>query len=135
MRAPRSLVLGVLLSAALVGCGSTTDQVRHEAFCTNAPELLEQVTTNLSSVPSSASTAVDLLDDTVTELEKVQPPEDVAKEWERLVTAMGDMRDLVARADPTDPAANADLAPELQRLQPELTEAGTAIDDWGKANC
>ena len=59
----------------------------------------------------------------------------MADEWDRLRTAWRDMADLIGRADLTDPAANVELAPELERLEPELVDGGAAVDDWGKANC
>ena len=43
----------------------------------------------------------------------MQPPHDVADEWDRLRTAWRDM---------------------AERLEPELVD-GEAVGDWGKANC
>jgi len=41
----------------------------------------------------------------------------------------------LVQADLQDPEANTELAPRLQALQTELIDSGTAIDDYGKANC
>ena len=130
------LALALALSAPLLGaCGASEDDQRKAAFCEDVPTLMQEVTADLEEVPSDPETATQALDDAVAKIEEVQPPEDVADEWSRLRTAWSDMRDLIGRADLTDPSANVELAPELERLQPELVEAGTAIDDWGKANC
>ena len=136
MRASVPVVLGVCASLALLtGCGASEEERRFDAFCEQAPALLEDITFQLRAVPSGADNAGEVLAEQVTKMESVQAPQDVADRWDRLVTAMRDMRDLVARADPDDPSANADLVPELERLQPELVDSGTAVDDWGKANC
>ncbi|SOE00716.1 hypothetical protein [Blastococcus haudaquaticus] len=130
------LALALALAAPLLGaCGASEDEQRKAAFCDDVPTLMQEVTADLNEVPSDPMSANEALDDAVAQLEEVEPPEDVADEWSRLETAWSDMRDLIGRADLSDPAANAELAPELQRLQPELVEAGTAIDDWGKENC
>jgi hypothetical protein len=129
---PLSLPVAVVL---LVGCGASEEEKRFDAFCEQAPSLLEEVGFQLRAVPSGADNADEVFAEQVTTLESVQAPEGVADEWDRLLAAMRDMRDLVGRADLTDPSANAGLAPELERLQPELVDAGTAVDDWGKANC
>jgi hypothetical protein len=130
------LAFALVLSLPLLGaCGDSEDEQRQAAFCEDVPTLMQEVTADLNQVPSDPEAANQALDDAVAQLEEVQPPEDVADEWDRLRTAWSDMRDLVGRADLTDPSANAELAPELERLQPELVEAGTAIDDWGKENC
>ena len=130
------LALALALSAPLLGaCGTSEDDQRKAAFCEDVPTLMQEVTADLEQVPADPATANQALDDAVSKIEQVEPPEDVADEWTRLETAWTDMRDLIGQADLSDPSANTDLAPELQRLQPELVEAGTAIDDWGKANC
>jgi len=130
------LAFALALSAPLLAaCGTSEDDQRKAAFCEDVPTLMQEVTADLNEVPSDPTSANAALDDAVSRLEEVQPPEDVADEWSRLQTAWSDMRDLVGRADLTDPSANTELAPELERLQPELVDAGTAIDDWGKANC
>jgi hypothetical protein len=134
VRTPLAVVL--VLSATLLGaCGTSEDAQRKEAFCEDVPGLLDTITADLQAVYTAPETANEVLGEAVAQLEEVQPPEDVAGEWDRLRTAWGDMRDLIARADLTDPSANTDLAPELERIQPELVEAGTAVDDWGKASC
>jgi len=132
----RPLALGMVLSASLLGaCGTSEDEQRKAAFCEDVPALLQGITVELETVYSSPDTANDVLGSAVARLNEVQPPEDAADEWNRLRTAWGDMADLIGRADLTDPSANVELAPELERLQPELVDGGAAVDDWGKANC
>ena len=134
MRTP--LALGLVLPAALLAaCGTSEDEQRKQTFCEDVPALLQDVTADLENVQTAPETADDVLADVVSRLYEVQPPQDVADEWNRLRTAWRDMVDLIGRADLTDPAANADLAPELERLQPELVDGGGAVDDWTEANC
>ena len=123
----------MLCVTVLVGCGVSEEQKRHDAFCEGVPPLLESVAFQLQATPSGSSTADDVLDDSVARLEKVRPPEGVADEWARLVTAWQDMRDLVAAAQGASPPE--DAADELTRLQTELVDSGDAVDEWGQANC
>lgn len=150
-RPGRLLALGAVAAALLAGCTSEvrgsaspaadaappelSDAELHEMFCTDVPELLEDITADLEDVQTDPVSATAALDDAVSRMEEVQPPDDVADEWERLVAAWRDLRDLVAAVDPGDPSANQDLADDLMDLQPELVDAGTAIDEWGRANC
>jgi hypothetical protein len=141
------LVLGTAAAALLSGCtseiaGSATaggeprglsDEARIETFCSDIPVLLQEVITDLGETTSDPASAVATLDEVVGRLEAVQPPDDVSDEWGRFVTAIRDMRDLLASVDPGDPDPG--LAAEVQELQPELVEAGGAIDEWGQANC
>jgi hypothetical protein len=143
------LLLGAAAAALLSGCtsevtGSATavgeprvpsDDSRHQAFCTDVPVLLQDVVTQLGSVSTDPQEAAQTLDDVVSRMEQVDPPEDVADEWERFITAISEMRDLLASVDPTDPTPDPALTDRVLELQPELIDAGSAIDEWGRTNC
>jgi hypothetical protein len=124
-------------SSAAAGSSSAAgdDAERKETFCREVPGLLGDIGTDLQSVASAPETAPQRMAEAVDQLSAVEPPAGAGPQWQRLVTAVTDMRDLIGRADLTDPSANVELAPELQRLQTELTDSGTAVDDYGKANC
>ena len=110
----RPLALGLVLSASLLGaCGTSEDEQRKAAFCEDVPTLLQDITVELETVYTSPESANEVLGNAVSRLEDVQPPQDVADEWDRLRTAWRDMADLIGRADLTDPSANVELAPEL----------------------
>ncbi|RBY84205.1 hypothetical protein DQ240_15265 [Blastococcus sp. TF02A-26] len=143
------LTLGTAAAALLTGCTSEVegsasfsgepralpDAELQEAFCSDAPVLLQDILTDLGATATDPASAVETLDDVVGRMQELEPPSDVADEWERFITAISDMRDLLATVDPTDPTPDPELAEQVQDLQPELTEAGTAIDEWGQANC
>ncbi len=112
-----------------------SDAEKKEAFCTEVPALLSDISSDLQGVTSTPEQAPALLAEAVDKISAVQPPADAAPQWQRLVAAWTSMRDLLAQADLTDPQANTDLAPRLQGLQTELVDSGTAVDDYGKANC
>ena len=121
--------------------GGSDEELREE-FCTEAPVLLRDVGQQLQDVgqqlqdaEADPASATEALDDAVSRLEEVEPPEDVADEWDRLLDALRDLRDLVASVDPSDPGGTSEQAEELIDIQSELLDAGTAIDDWGRANC
>jgi hypothetical protein len=130
------LALALVLAAPLLGaCGASEDEQRKEAFCEEVPALLESITADLQGVGSDPAAAEAVLGEAIDRMDDVQPPEAAADEWNRLRTAWGDMAEVFAQADLDDAAANAHLAPELQRLQTELVESGDGVDDWGKTNC
>jgi hypothetical protein len=122
-------------SAASTSATADSDAETKEAFCTEVPALLSDISADLQGVTSAPEQAPALLAQAVDEISAVQPPADAAPQWQRLVAAWTSMRDLLAQADLTDPQANADLTPQLQSLQTELVDSGTAVDDYGKANC
>ncbi|MGY1739256.1 MULTISPECIES: hypothetical protein [unclassified Blastococcus] len=122
-------------SASPAGPPTLSDQERHDAFCTDVPALLRDITAQLEDVQADPASAVGVLDDAVGRMEEVQPPDDAADEWERLVAVWRELRDLVEQVDPSDPGANQELAGDLVDLQSELVDAGAAVDEWGQANC
>ncbi|NEM08749.1 hypothetical protein [Geodermatophilus normandii] len=132
---PRTLAAPLAVAAVLLaGCSSEDDQ-RQEAFCEQVPDLLSDITDDVNAVYSDPQSAPQVLDEAVGRLEAVDPPEGVADQWGDLVTSWRALADLIDQADLTDPAANADLAPQLQELQGDLVSSGEAVDEYGKANC
>ena len=115
--------------------GADSDAETKDTFCTEVPALLSGISNDLQEVTSAPEQAPALLAQAVDQISAVQPPADAAPQWQRLVAAWTSMRDLLAQADLTDPQANSDLAPQLQSLQTELVDSGSAVDDYGKANC
>jgi hypothetical protein len=129
--------------AVLAGCSSgdsetpaaaASDADEKETFCAEVPGLLSDVSSDLQGVQAPAD-APRVLDEAVTQISAVEPPADAEPQWERLVAAWTGMRDLLGEADLQNPEANTELAPRLQELQAELVDSGSAIDDYGKANC
>jgi hypothetical protein len=138
---PRSLsvrALGAPLAAAtvlLAGCGASEEEERQAAFCEDVPDLLTDVTAQLEGATAEPEQAPGIVGDAVERLEAVDPPEDVADEWQALVEAWTGMRDLLNEVDLTDPSANTEFVGEATRLQEDLVSTGSAIDEWGKENC
>ncbi|SFK67788.1 hypothetical protein [Geodermatophilus ruber] len=124
-----------LTTVLLAGCGASEDEQRQEAFCEEVPTLLEDITAELQTATGDPTQAPGLLDDAVSRLEAVEPPSEVADEWQALVDAWAGMRDLVSEADLTDPSANTDLAADAQQLQGDLVSTGEAVDEYGQNNC
>jgi len=106
-----------------------------ETFCSRAPVVLGQVSTDLGTVQQTPLEAPQKLAAAVDQLHQLTPPPEVAPQWQRFVDAVTGMRDLVGKLDLTNPQANTQYAGELEALRPGLVDGGTAIDDWGKANC
>lgn len=106
-----------------------------ETFCDRAPVVLGQVSTDLGTVQQTPLEAPQKLAAAVDQLHQLTPPPDVAPQWQRFVDAVTGMRDLVGKLDLTNPQANTQYAGELEALRPGLVDGGSAIDDWGKANC
>lgn len=126
---------GSSTAASSSAAAGDSDAEKKETFCTEVPALLSDISDDLQGVTAAPETAPALLAEAVDKISAVQPPADAAPQWQRLVTAWTSMRDLLAQADLTDPQANTELAPQLQSLQTELVDSGTAVDDYGKANC
>ena len=106
-----------------------------KVFCSRAPVVLGQVSTDLGSVQQTPLEAPQKLSAAVDQLHQLTPPPDVAPQWQRFVDAVTGMRDLVGKLDLSNPQANTQYAGELEALRPGLVDGGSAIDDWGKAHC
>ncbi|MGY1637018.1 hypothetical protein ACI78V_10230 [Geodermatophilus sp. SYSU D00742] len=137
-RSPSVRALGAPLAAValvLAGCGGSAEEERRAAFCEEVPDLLSDVTAELEGVTAEPEQAPAIVGDAVERLEAVEPPEDVADEWQALVQAWTGMRDLLGEVDLTDPSANTEFVGEATRLQEDLVSTGAAVDDWGEENC
>jgi len=122
-------------ASSSTGEQSPADAEKQETFCTQVPPLLTGITSDLETVGTDPTRATATLNEAVDKISAVEPPADAKPAWNRLVASWTAMRDLLARADLTNPQANADLAPQLQSLQTELVDSGTAVDEYGQANC
>ncbi|MCZ2836096.1 hypothetical protein [Modestobacter sp. VKM Ac-2985] len=122
-------------STAPATTAGSADTDAQETFCTEVPGLLTDITTDLQGATTTPEQAPQQVAEAVDRLATVEPPAGVTPQWERLVAAWTSMRDLMNQVDVTDRAANADLAPQLQALQTELVEAGSAVDEYGKTTC
>jgi outer membrane murein-binding lipoprotein Lpp len=132
---PRALAVPFALTALLLAGCSSEEAERQEAFCAEVPDLLSDITDDVNAIQSDPQSAPQVLDEAVQQLEDVDPPEAVADEWDDLVTSWRALSDLLDQADLSDPAANADLAPQLQELQGDLVSSGEAVDAYGEENC
>ncbi|HEV7872017.1 MAG TPA: hypothetical protein VGO95_12240 [Modestobacter sp.] len=128
-------VAPLLLAGCSPSSAADAEAEIKDTFCTEVPALLTDITTDLQGFAAAPEQAPQLLTEAVDRISAVEPPADVTPQWQRLVTAWTSLRDLLAQADLTNPAANADLAPQMSSLQTELIDSGTAVDDYGKANC
>src|SRR3954447_20368121 len=122
-------------SSAAAASDADSDTAKKETFCSDVPALLSDIGDDLTAVGTDPTRAQGAMDEAVARISAVEPPAEASAQWTRLVTAWTAMRDLLAQADLTNPQANTDLAPQLQALQTELVDSGTAVDDYGKANC
>ncbi|MEU2348998.1 hypothetical protein [Modestobacter sp. NPDC049651] len=121
-------------SSAAPSSSASADDLQDD-FCRQAPMVLQQVSTDLGSVQQAPQEAPQRLAAAVDQLNQLQPPPGVAPQWQRFVGAVTGMRDLVGKLDLSNPQANTGYADELEALRPGLIDGGSAIDDWGKANC
>jgi hypothetical protein len=122
-------------SSSAATSSAPSDAELKEAFCTQAPALLEKVNTEVAGVASAPQQAPQVLAEAVDQLHTLPPPAGVAPQWQRFVGAVTGLRDLVGKLDLNNPQANTQYAGELESLRPDLVDGGAAIDDWGKANC
>jgi hypothetical protein len=125
----------VASSSSAASPSAPSDAELKDAFCTQAPALLQKVNTERAGVQSAPQTAPQVLADAVTQLNTLPPPAGVAAQWHRFVGAVTALRDLIAKLDLNNPQANAQYAGQVEALRPDLVDGGAAIDDWGKANC
>jgi hypothetical protein len=122
-------------SAAATDAGSSggSDDPEVKAFCSQAEQVLTQVSTSLdTSDPAAVGPA---LDKAVEDLSAVQAPADISADWETAKTLFTGLRDAVNGADLSTPEGQASVQQEAARLQGETGDAQTRLDAWTKDNC
>jgi hypothetical protein len=102
-------------------------------FCTEATQINERITTSLSEADSASLS--DNLQTISDEISAVEPPAEIADDWNTLAGALGKAADALEGVDLTDPEQAAQAQAELGNLQTELGDAGTNVETYLRDQC
>ena len=102
-------------------------------FCTEATQINERITTSLSEADSASLS--DNLQTISDEISAVEPPAEIADDWNNLAGALGKAADALEGVDLTDPEQAAQAQAELGNLQTELGDAGTNVETYLRDQC
>jgi hypothetical protein len=123
-------------SAASSSAPAETSSEAPEAdseFCTEAAQINERITTSLSEADSAS------LSDNLTtisgEISAVEPPAEIADDWNTLADALGQAAGALEGVDLTDPDQAAQAQAELGELQTQLGDAGTNVEAYLRDEC
>jgi hypothetical protein len=102
-------------------------------FCTEAAQINERITNSLSQADSSNLS--ENLQTIADEIGSVDPPAEIADDWNSLAGALGKAADALQGVDLTDPDQAAQAQAELGNLQTELGDAGTNVEAYLRDQC
>jgi hypothetical protein len=102
-------------------------------FCTEATQINERISTSLSETDSdSLSQNLQTISD---EIGAVEPPAEIADDWNTLADALGQAAGALDGVDLTDPEQAAQAQAELGDLQTQLGDAGTNVEAYLREQC
>jgi hypothetical protein len=102
-------------------------------FCTQAAQVNERITNSLSQ--SDSASLSDNLKTVSDEISAVDPPAEIADDWNSLAKALGKASDALKGVDLTDKDQAAKAQAELGQLQTELGDAGANVEAYLNGQC
>jgi len=103
------------------------------AFCTEASQINERITSSLSETDSdSLAESLQTISD---EIGAVEPPAEIADDWNTLADALARAAGALEGVDLTDPEQAAQAQSELTDLQTQLGDAGTNVETYLRDEC
>jgi hypothetical protein len=102
-------------------------------FCADAAQINERITTSLSETDSTSLS--DNLETIADEISGVEPPPEIADDWNTLADALGQAASALEGVDLTDPDQAAQAQAELGDLQTQLGDAGTNVETYLRDEC
>ncbi|MCZ2815856.1 hypothetical protein [Modestobacter sp. VKM Ac-2984] len=107
---------------------ATTSEEEVQAFCTEAEAVL--------TAPDAAElTQEELLDQSIAELEQLDPPAEISADWDVLVDTFVGIRETIGSVDLTTPEGLASAEQSLAEIEAQATESQTRLDAWITENC
>jgi hypothetical protein len=102
-------------------------------FCTEASQINERISTSLTE-SDSASLSGNL--QTISEeISAVEPPDEIADDWNSLADALGQAAGALEGVDLSNPEEAAQAQAELTDLQEQLGDAGTNVEAYLRDEC
>ena len=102
-------------------------------FCTEARQINERITSSLTvSDGASLSGNLQTISD---EIGALEPPDEIADDWNSLADALGQAADALEGVDLTDPEEAAKVQAEVAELQEQLGDAGTNVETYLREQC
>src|SRR5215207_4327113 len=122
-------------SAASSSAAETSSEASESdsEFCTKAAQINERITTSLSE--SDSASLSDNLQTISDEISAVEPPEEIADDWNALADALGQAAGALEGVDLNDPDQAAQAQAELGELQTQVGDAGTNVEAYLRNEC
>jgi hypothetical protein len=102
-------------------------------FCNEATQINERITSSLTESDSdSLSQNLQAISD---EIGAVEPPDEIADDWNSLADALGQAAEALEGVDLTNEQEAAQAQAELGELQTQLGDAGTHVESYLRDEC
>jgi hypothetical protein len=112
---------------------ATSSPQADSEFCTEAASIQERIGATFDeSDPSSLS---QVLEEGAAEIRAIEPPPEIADDWNTLADGFEQIAAALADVDLNDPAAQQSLQAQLGQLQAELTTASANVQKYLAEEC
>jgi hypothetical protein len=113
--------------------GSNADAAGSE-FCSEAGSIEERLNTTIQSSadPESLPQA---LQEAADEIRSIQPPDEIASDWNALADGVEQVAAAVAQVDFSDPNALETFEQQIGQLESELSSASTNVENYLREEC
>jgi hypothetical protein len=113
--------------------GSGADEAGSE-FCTKAASIEERVSATLQNSQDPAALP-QALQEAAAEVRAIEPPAEIASDWNAVADGMEQIAAAVATIDFNDPKALAAFEQQAGQLQSKLTSASTNVENYVRDHC
>ena len=113
-------------SAAAAGAGGG-------GFCDQAKAFAAQVASSVQSQPNG--TTAQNLQQLAAQLQTINPPSEIAADWQTAVTSIQQLGTALQSLNPSDPSQAAAVQQQVAPIEQKLTTAGEHIDAYLQQKC
>ena len=122
-------------SAASSSSAGSSAPEADSAFCTRAQAMIKALDSAFNDQSTDQSSLADQFQQTADAVRSVDPPAEIADDWETIASGLEQFGSAFAKYDPTDPAAASSFAQQSQKLQTEFAGAGANVEKYLSEQC
>ncbi|RBY90695.1 hypothetical protein DQ240_01075 [Blastococcus sp. TF02A-26] len=114
----------------------TTGNEEYEEFCTDGEALFDEVDEAFDAAEGTGSAAyAEVLQQAVDAFDALEPPEEIADDWEESRDGFAGLRDTVAAIDPAAPDAEQQAVDIISAGETTVGPAFQRVNEWIDENC
>ena len=116
------------------GASETTAEQADSEFCTEAASIEDRISSTLND-QSDPAALPQALQQAADEIRAIEPPDEIAADWEALAGGVEQIAAAFAQVDFNDPNALATFEAQIGQLQTQLESASTNVETYLREEC